>query len=481
MKNLILTMLFLSVICVSVSVAQATISDTPTITLSRQVDFGGPSSSKGLFIDGDDYLISGTAYRQAKPGLWDRYAAFAKFSGTSGYDWVTLDTLGGESIQKGALMMNGGLIYSSNNSSGENRLTRRLLADGSLVWKHERNIMSLAAYGDTVLGVEISDHDPRVMIIDPMNGSTERTFLVNGRVVDGSVPFPNVRGNMLFLTAKEGPLLAFHAKYDILSGKELWRLRYPLGLKCKSDVDDSGNTFLGLTILDALDTVGANHAEFRKVDSNSKEIWVQKWYMGKTYETNQETYTQAVAFSAKKNAAVIGGATQGRYSWLRIYNATSGNLFWERVWESPELNFSFSQMVDCGFDSNDDLVVLWNGGRAGPDTIINYIDRYSFNKLVTAVPENDYSPLPTSYSLDQNYPNPFNPSTTIEFKLPKSGFVNLTVYNTIGQEVRILVNEELGTGTHRVNWIAEHLPSGIYFYRLTTSNFVATKKMVLMK
>jgi hypothetical protein len=94
---------------------------------------------------------------------------------------------------------------------------------------------------------------------------------------------------------------------------------------------------------------------------------------------------------------------------------------------------------------------------------------------------NDDPEIPVKFGLSQNYPNPFNPSTTIEFSLPKRSFVNLTIYNLIGQEVGVLVNEELGAGIHRNFWNAGNIPSGTYFYRLTTDNFVATKKMVLMK
>ena len=89
--------------------------------------------------------------------------------------------------------------------------------------------------------------------------------------------------------------------------------------------------------------------------------------------------------------------------------------------------------------------------------------------------------LPATFQLFQNYPNPFNPTTTIEFSLPERSFVKLTIYNTLGQEVEVLVNEEKQAGTHRIQFNASNLPSGIYFYRLETSKFVETKKMILIK
>jgi hypothetical protein len=69
----------------------------------------------------------------------------------------------------------------------------------------------------------------------------------------------------------------------------------------------------------------------------------------------------------------------------------------------------------------------------------------------------------------------------IEFALPERTFVKLSIFNTLGQEVEVLVNEEKAAGTHRLVWNASSYPSGVYFYRLETSKFVETKKMILMK
>lgn len=85
------------------------------------------------------------------------------------------------------------------------------------------------------------------------------------------------------------------------------------------------------------------------------------------------------------------------------------------------------------------------------------------------------------YTLSQNYPNPFNPSTTISFSLPNAGTVKLTVYNLLGQEIKILVNGFKESGTHSYNFDAKDLNSGIYIYKLETANFTQTRKMMLVK
>lgn len=88
---------------------------------------------------------------------------------------------------------------------------------------------------------------------------------------------------------------------------------------------------------------------------------------------------------------------------------------------------------------------------------------------------------PLEFTLDQNFPNPFNPSTTINYSIPNSSFVQLIVYNSIGQEIAILVNEIIEGGNHSVDFDASNLPSGIYLYKLQAGSFVETKKMILMK
>jgi hypothetical protein len=88
---------------------------------------------------------------------------------------------------------------------------------------------------------------------------------------------------------------------------------------------------------------------------------------------------------------------------------------------------------------------------------------------------------PTEYALYQNYPNPFNPTTTVKYQIPELSFVILKVYDVLGNEIAILVNEEKPVGVYEVEWNASGLPSGVYFYQLQTEGFVETKKMVFMK
>lgn len=89
--------------------------------------------------------------------------------------------------------------------------------------------------------------------------------------------------------------------------------------------------------------------------------------------------------------------------------------------------------------------------------------------------------VPSTLTLSQNYPNPFNPSTKIEFNVPESGEVNLSIYNMLGQIVQTVIDEPLNSGQHAVTFDAKGLSSGIYIYRLHFGDIVKTGKMVLMK
>jgi len=90
-------------------------------------------------------------------------------------------------------------------------------------------------------------------------------------------------------------------------------------------------------------------------------------------------------------------------------------------------------------------------------------------------------PIANDFTLLQNYPNPFNPSTTIRFAVTSPSFTTLKIFNSLGEEVAVLLDKELTTGSYEIEWNAVGLPSGVYFYQLRTDGLVKTKKMLLIK
>jgi hypothetical protein len=119
---------------------------------------------------------------------------------------------------------------------------------------------------------------------------------------------------------------------------------------------------------------------------------------------------------------------------------------------------------------------------------IDYDGSFKYSDIVNV--ENQF---PSDYALHQNFPNPFNPTTTIQFSVPREGFVTLKVYNLIGEEVVALVNEEKTIGTYEVEFGSGFihqsavggnrgsLTGGVYFYQLRAGDFIETKKMILLK
>ena len=123
-------------------------------------------------------------------------------------------------------------------------------------------------------------------------------------------------------------------------------------------------------------------------------------------------------------------------------------------------------------------VVLAGGITTGPALSAQ---TWIFTDTVTVVGINDPEVLPNNFFLEQNFPNPFNPSTTISFSIPEQSLVKLEVFNTLGEKVTTLVNENLSKGNYKYSWDATELSSGIYFYRMETATFSQSKKMLLIK
>lgn len=109
------------------------------------------------------------------------------------------------------------------------------------------------------------------------------------------------------------------------------------------------------------------------------------------------------------------------------------------------------------------------------------VGRVEFNRVVTTTAVEELLSSPQQFQLQQNYPNPFNPTTNIGFDVKKRSYVSLRIYNLLGQEVAMLVNEVKQPGSYKVPFDGSWLKTGVYFYKLTTDGFVETRKMVLLK
>ena len=127
--------------------------------------------------------------------------------------------------------------------------------------------------------------------------------------------------------------------------------------------------------------------------------------------------------------------------------------------------------------SNDELVEVFTH-----PLVINREDLPNWQEgIFTSNEQSEKKEYLSGYELVQNYPNPFNPTTLISYSLPKSEYVRLNVFNSLGIEVATLVNEMKSSGVHQIVWDASDNSSGVYFYTIQTNTFQSTKKMILIK
>jgi len=261
-------------------------------------------------------------------------------------------------------------------------------------------------------------------------------------------------------------------------------------------IDDNYNTMMlyldagisgGLTNFNSNQGYNGDYAKnfrFRQVDGI--DYFLATYYLNtpllyKTTTNSSEDISPLANRRRGNNACDLEIA----FAWNDIYNLGSGkvpnNVLLKMVSVvSGGLNYG-------GGDSAPDNPDI--DGNAGPDSLINlaFISPDSDgdgipDPTITITSVKEISDLtPKDFALSQNYPNPFNPSTVISYQIPVSGMVNLKVYDILGNEIALLVNEEKSPGYHKVTFDASKNASGIYYYKLQTGDYISVKKMVLLK
>jgi len=171
--------------------------------------------------------------------------------------------------------------------------------------------------------------------------------------------------------------------------------------------------------------------------------------------------------------------TSGKVPLIVQFTDSSTGTITDWLWDFGDDSTSTEQNPTHTYSVADTFTVsLSVSGPGGNNTLIqeNYIiviDPTLIRELSDV--------LPTKFKLYNNYPNPFNPSTIIRFSIPEESIVTIKVFNTLGEEITTLINENIIAGNYEVEFDASKLPSGIYFYKLQAGSFVETKNMDLLQ
>jgi hypothetical protein len=235
----------------------------------------------------------------------------------------------------------------------------------------------------------------------------------------------------------------------------------------------SSDTANAIEILPSLDSTaiivaGSRQGNVYRSSLNQDLSIVQTFYNSIIEKLREDTTTRSIYLGARPRDP--GQAGGGIFHSTNI--ALSFTPFSDGLPQNPGVSSLSMKRINNDALSTQLYAGLYNNTMNGCQV-------YTRNVPIGITPVSNE--VPGGFSLSQNYPNPFNPTTSIEFAIPKSAFVKLTVYDMLGREVEILANKELKTGIYKADWDAGNYPSGVYFYKLVTDNFTETKKMMLVK
>lgn len=295
------------------------------------------------------------------------------------------------------------------------------------------------------------------------NGSTSNDF-PDGMAIDNA-------GNF-YITGESWDVS--NARFDIVTikygpnGVQQWVRRIENGQETSIAIDHNGNILVAGNIHDSLS--GGNDISIFKYDSNGNLIWESS--LGtpgqqQVFQINTDTYGNAY----------IAGVKQNDYLMSKLN--TNGNVLWKMFYDGPVNGYDYAEFIEI--DSANNVIVT--GVSTGIGMQLDFLTiKYSQPNAITK----NSDEVPDGFVLFQNFPNPFNPETKIKFEIPanvkdQTSNVRLKIYNSLGKEVKTLVNENLQPGSYETTFDGRNLTSGVYFYELETENFSEVKRMMLVK
>ncbi len=213
-------------------------------------------------------------------------------------------------------------------------------------------------------------------------------------------------------------------------------------------------TYMGITpgnfYAEFLDAMNDSLYKYFKTNPNKGDTWEQQWIFDPPilYSTIIDTFSTQVF---------------GQNTLVYVVDRTDSSVVGSREYWTKEYG-----LIVGRYEQAEDILIgcVIDGVLYGDTTVVGI---------------EDVDKLPNDFTLYQNYPNPFNPSTVISWQLASASFVTLKIYDVLGREIITLVNRYYVSGKYKANFNANGLPSGVYFYRLITKDFIQTKKMMYLR
>ncbi len=242
-------------------------------------------------------------------------------------------------------------------------------------------------------------------------------------------------------------------------------------------VTPNGNSIYYTT--ECANTQGNGEIVTLKYNSNGDSVWVRRYTQGNTGGLPAKGPALAIdKYSNIYLAGFVYSSTSGD-DYVTIKYLPSGLLQWVAFYNGPVTN-SLDYANDITVDTSLSIYVTGMSSRQNQPqylldaTTIKYTQPIGIQKISSIIPYD--------YKMSQNYPNPFNSSSIITYQIPNKSKVELKVYNSLGQLVRVIVNDEQNAGYYTKIFDMENLSSGIYFYSLISDNkLIATRKLILIK
>lgn len=311
------------------------------------------------------------------------------------------------------------------------------------------------------------------------------SLITNFYVSDISAMAWNNDNNIWFGTSSKGVL-----KYDGTNWSHFDSTDIEFGMnlinKIKTDADGqvwffgskvvkyNGSSFS--TVLNAIP-----FSDVKGIDvANDGTIWIVTqtpgWVYFQVRKFNGASWNSFENTSSDDGGGVVSFAVDNSgKAWIGMYGggvwSFNGTTFTNYNGKNSGLGYEFITSI---------FVDSHNTKYFGGQDYGGGVSLYNENGITDIKDDKRLDISPSAYLLQQNFPNPFNPSTTIRYKVPISGHVKLTLFNTIGQFVDKLVDEYKNPGSYEVHWNPS-LPSGVYFYRLQSGAFSETKKLILLR